>query len=229
MCGIFAYYHFNVRKDLRFITEVLFNGLRRLEYRGYDSAGVCIDSADAYDVVNNGDGIDQNEGPGPSPLVFKSEGNIDALQKMTMANLEQTKVDLSQQFLNHAAIAHTRWATHGSPSATNSHPHVSDPDCEFVVVHNGIITNYKILRDFLLSHGETFVSETDTEVIPKLFKYVFSNLETKIPFPKLVMEVMKQLEGAYAILVKSIRFPGKLLGNIVAHPVTLESWMADCS
>ncbi len=61
-------------------------------------------------------------------------------------------------------IAHTRWATHGPPSAVNSHPHVSDPSATFTVVHNGIITNYKMLKDFLVNHGEVFVSETDTEV-----------------------------------------------------------------
>lgn len=166
MCGIFGYYNFNVPRDLRFITQVLFNGLKRLEYRGYDSAGICIDATDAFNAANNSG--DEDAAPRGDcttiPLVFKSEGNIDALEKMTMASLAKTNVDLDVKFQAHAGIAHTRWATHGPPSAVNSHPHVSDPKCEFVVVHNGIITNYQALKDFLTSHGETFVSETDTEV-----------------------------------------------------------------
>ncbi|MEW5310842.1 MAG: hypothetical protein WDW38_002603 [Sanguina aurantia] len=155
MCGIFGYYTFNVKKDLREVLAALFKGLHRLEYRGYDSAGLCIDTQDTC----------------PSPI--------------------------------------------------NSHPHTSDDTNEFVVVHNGIITNFKVLKDFLIKNGHVFTSDTDTEVIPKLCKYVYSRLSVKIPFPKLVMEVMKELEGAYAVLVKSRHYPGELVACKRGSPLII--------
>lgn len=86
----------------------------------------------------------------PSPLVIKSPGKIDALVKLANTYMEDQGLDLDQVLPSHAGLAHTRWATHGPPSAKNSHPHVSGPENEFVVVHNGIITNHKALKDFLV-------------------------------------------------------------------------------
>lgn len=214
MCGIFGYYTYNVPKELKVILELLFNGLKRLEYRGYDSAGVCLDASDNIRLSDSQgpDAISENGVyPALPPLIFKAEGKIEQVEKLTYQSLKDAGVGLDLEFTNQVAIAHTRWATHGPPSPINSHPHKSDDDCEFVVVHNGIITNYQTLKDFLIKNGEKFISETDTEVIPKLCRFLYRRLPEKIPFPKLVMEVLKKLEGAYAILVKSTHYPGELV------------------
>ncbi len=84
------------------------------------------------------------------PLICKEVGKVEQLEKHTYDTVARDNIELKREFKNQVAISHTRWATHGVPSAVNSHPHVSDPECEFVVVHNGIITNYNILKDFLV-------------------------------------------------------------------------------
>eukprot|EP00879_Flechtneria_rotunda_P013604 GHRR01014210.1.p1 GENE.GHRR01014210.1~~GHRR01014210.1.p1 ORF type:complete len:690 (+),score=211.83 GHRR01014210.1:228-2297(+) len=249
MCGIFGYYNYRVPRELREILHILFTGLKRLEYRGYDSAGLCVDAIDANPPTSrrsslSGDGLanansngssafeeqalQQPNGnsngtvdEGSSPIIVKAPGKIENLEKLTKDYMQQHAMDLDKVYKHHVAISHTRWATHGQPSATNSHPHVSDPSADFVVVHNGIITNYKALKDILIKNGETFVSETDTEVIPKLLKFAYDGMTAEqeaaaigtpnVPFPKLVMEVMKKLEGAYALLIKSRHYPGEML------------------
>lgn len=168
MCGIFGYYNFKVKRSRKAILELLFTGLRRLEYRGYDSAGISID-ADPFPPTaaldnglsnghcngyTNGDSHSLEKTPSlpldASPLVLKAQGKIDTLVTLAHEELCQRQVSLDTVLNHHAAIAHTRWATHGPPSVVNSHPHVSDDTHEFVVVHNGIITNFKVLKDFLV-------------------------------------------------------------------------------
>uniref|UniRef100_A0A2K5RA31 glutamine--fructose-6-phosphate transaminase (isomerizing) n=1 Tax=Cebus imitator TaxID=2715852 RepID=A0A2K5RA31_CEBIM len=131
-------------------------------------------------------------------------------------------MDLKVEFETHFGIAHTRWATHGVPSAVNSHPQRSDKGNEFVVIHNGIITNYKDLRKFLESKGYEFESETDTETIAKLIKYVFDNRETEdITFSTLVERVIQQLEGAFALVFKSIHYPGEAVATRRGSPLLI--------
>ncbi|XP_042427932.1 glutamine--fructose-6-phosphate aminotransferase [isomerizing] 2-like [Zingiber officinale] len=222
MCGIFAYLNYNVARERRYILEVLFNGLRRLEYRGYDSAGIAID-ADLRPPVTNEKKSDYGSGEeemlppydSPPPLVFRQEGKIESLVRSVYFEVDAMDLNLEQSFPVHAGIAHTRWATHGVPSPRNSHPQSSDAWNEFLVVHNGIITNYEVLKETLVRHGFTFESETDTEVIPKLAKFVFDKAreegEQTVTFSQVVTEVMRQLEGAFALIFKSAHYPNELI------------------
>ncbi|CAJ2633405.1 glutamine--fructose-6-phosphate aminotransferase [isomerizing] 1-like [Trifolium pratense] len=209
MCGIFAYLNYNVDRERRYILQVLFNGLRRLEYRGYDSAGIAIDASDFTSSP---------------PLVFRQEGNIESLVKSVYQDVSEIELNLEVSFRTHAGIAHTRWATHGEPAPRNSHPQTSGPANEFMVVHNGVITNYEVLKATLLLHGFTFTSETDTEVIPKLAKFVYDNAnegDQVVTFSQVVLEVMRHLEGAYALIFKSLHYPNELIACKRGSPLLL--------
>lgn len=227
MCGIVGYYTFNVRRDLKHVLDTLFNGLKRLEYRGYDSAGVAFDVVDAFPLSQHQDGnnevIAEENGLHDSlvPMIVKQVGKVEAVERLAFEQAARDQLDLKREFRSQVGVAHTRWATHGPPSAVNSHPIASDEEAQFVVVHNGIITNYNLIKDFLIKHGEKFETETDTEVIPKLCKFVYHRLSEKVPFPKLVMEVLKKLEGAYAVLVKSTHYPGELVACKRGSPLIL--------
>lgn len=160
MCGIIGY--IGTKKA----RPILINGLLRLEYRGYDSAGIA--------TIEN-DGI----------KIMKEKGRIANLEAMNgINNLEGT-----------IGIGHTRWATHGKPSATNSHPHY-DNDNIFAVVHNGIIENYHDLRKFLEENGYTFFSDTDTEVIPNLINFYYKK---EPDFLKAVKVACDNLKGSFAL------------------------------
>lgn len=215
MCGIFAYLNYDVNRERRYILEVLFNGLRRLEYRGYDSAGISIDSPISAHV----------SGQPNCPLVFRQEGNIESLVKSVYEEISSTDLNLEEAFSVHAGIAHTRWATHGEPSPRNSHPQSSGSGNDFLVVHNGVITNYEVLKQTLVRHGFTFESETDTEVIPKLAKFVFDKAneegDQSVTFSQVVLEVMRHLEGAYALIFKSRHYPNELIACKRGSPLLL--------
>ncbi|KAM4678528.1 glutamine--fructose-6-phosphate aminotransferase [isomerizing] 1 isoform 2-T2 [Discoglossus pictus] len=209
MCGIFAYLNYHVPRTRREILERLIKGLQRLEYRGYDSAGVGIDGGNEKNWENNSGNIH----------LIKKKGKVKALDEEIN---KQEDLDLDIEFEVHLGIAHTRWATHGEPSPTNSHPQRSDKNNEFIVIHNGIITNYKDLKKFLESKGYEFESETDTETIAKLVKYMFDNRESDaISFTTLVERVIQQLEGAFALVFKSVHFPGQAVGTRRGSPLLM--------
>ena len=170
MCGIVGYF------GNKQATDFLVEGLSKLEYRGYDSAGVAVISDGKIEVKK---------------------------QKGRLSNLEES---LKETPINGTiGIGHTRWATHGAPSDTNSHPHLSSKG-DIAVVHNGIIENYIELREFLKDKGCNFISETDTEVIPNLIQYYYEG-----DLFKAVVRATKDLQGSFAIGVISNDEPDKLI------------------
>ncbi|KAI9850448.1 MAG: glutamine--fructose-6-phosphate transaminase (isomerizing) [Thelocarpon superellum] len=199
MCGIFGYINYLVEKDRKYILDTLVNGLARLEYRGYDSAGLAVDGDKKNEV-----------------FAFKEVGKVAKLKQL----IDESQPDLTKTFDSHAGIAHTRWATHGKPSRLNCHPHRSDPNWEFSVVHNGIITNYKELKALLESKGFKFETETDTECIAKLAKYIYDE-HPSIEFTVLAKAVIKELQGAFGLLLKSVRYPHEVIAARKGSPLVV--------
>lgn len=158
------------------------------------------------DKLNNNDCI----------RILRRQGKVAMLEEEIWSS--QAKFDLSEQFETHIGIAHTRWATHGAPSAVNSHPQRSDEDNEFVVVHNGIITNYKDIKQFLEKKGFQFESETDTEAIAKLVKHLHDTLPN-LSFREIVEQAIQQLEGAFALVFKSSKFPNQVVATRRGSPL----------
>ena len=172
---------------------ILIDGLTALEYRGYDSAGIAS--------MEN-DGI----------KVLKDKGRVSNLNKLDgIDNLNGTM-----------GIAHTRWATHGMPSKVNSHPHMDNSET-FAVVHNGIIENYNDLRKFLGDNGYTFLSQTDTEVIPNLIHYYFEKEsgEGVDKFLTAVIKATADLKGSFAIEVLSNLYPDTMIVTRKDSPLVI--------
>ena len=172
MCGIIGYIGTKKAKP------ILINGLLRLEYRGYDSAGIAT-------IENNG------------IKIMKEKGRIANLEAMDGINTLEGTI----------GIGHTRWATHGKPSATNSHPHY-DNDNIFAVVHNGIIENYHELRKFLEENDYTFFSDTDTEVIPNLINFYYKKEKD---FLKAVKVACDDLKGSFALEILCKFYPDNMI------------------
>lgn len=171
--------------------EILCNGLAREEYRGYDSAGLGVDGDKPREV-----------------LYFKEVGKVAGLRK----KIASSSVDGTKSFVSQVSIAHTRWATHGPPSETNCHPVRSDHGSDFLVVHNGIVTNSGELRLVLQKRGYKFETETDTEAVAILTKYIWDTQPDKrITFTDLIKMVLKELEGSFAFVFKSIHFPNEVV------------------
>lgn len=166
-------------KSRREVLEFLVTGLKRLEYRGYDSAGVAVDSDDGKGIV-----------------LVKQTGKVKVLEDAIAERMLQHDMDC--ELTTHCGIAHTRWATHGSPSELNSHPQRSDEENSFVVVHNGIITNYKDVKTFLEKRGYRFESETDTEIIAKLIHHLYVQ-HPNYSFRELVEQVIQQMVSPFEL------------------------------
>lgn len=163
-------------------TPILLNGLSALEYRGYDSAGIAV--------------LEKN-----NICILKDKGRVKNLYN----------IDGINELSGNIGIAHTRWATHGKPSKENAHPH-SDNSNTFAVVHNGIIENFAVLKEFLINKGYTFYSETDTEIIPNLIHYYYyNNIEDDDKFLRAVKSACDDLKGSYSIEVLSKLHPDKLI------------------
>ncbi len=169
MCGIVGYV------GSKEVSPILIEGLKRLEYRGYDSAGIAVRTGNQIGVV-------------------KKQGKLQKLEALLSETLPQGQM----------GIGHTRWATHGSPSDVNSHPHT---DCtgEFVVVHNGIVENFQQLKEELEEKGHVFVSETDSEVIAHLLEDNYRG-----DMKETILKVINKLEGSYALVILTKKEPDKL-------------------
>jgi glucosamine--fructose-6-phosphate aminotransferase (isomerizing) len=180
MCGIVGYV--GPKQAAPFLLE----GMRKLEYRGYDSAGIA---------VYNGKEI----------TVDKCVGRLSSLEKKIEGQLPQ----------GHLGIGHTRWATHGRPSDTNSHPHT---DChgDFVVVHNGIIENYLHIKERLLAKGHVFLSETDTEVVAHLVEEYYQG-----DFVAAVTKVLAEIQGSYSLVFMSRFDPDKIVCTKQDNPLVI--------
>lgn len=170
--------------------DFVLDGLQALEYRGYDSAGLAT------------------LGSKGNPGLIKQVGRVEGLRKHVEESiLENSKI----------AIGHTRWATHGSPTINNAHPHANTAQTIFVV-HNGIIENYQQLRTDLIKKGHIFESETDTEVIPQLIDFY---LKTEDSFLEAFEKAIKDLEGAYAIVALYAKEPDTLYVARLSSPIVI--------
>ena len=174
MCGIVGYV------GPRQAAPVLLDGLSKLEYRGYDSAGLAVRDADKV------------------PSVVKAKGRLRVLSE---------KTDAGKAVPGNCGIGHTRWATHGEPSENNAHPHITD-DMNVVAVHYGIIENYKELRDKMIRKGYKFYSETDTEVAVKVVDYYYHKY--KMGPIDAIAKTMVRVRGSYALAVMFKEYPGEI-------------------
>jgi glucosamine--fructose-6-phosphate aminotransferase (isomerizing) len=181
MCGIIGYVGENNAQG------ILLNGLKRLEYRGYDSSGMCIIHSAKE-----------------APSIRKSAGKISVLEKLLK----------HKPLVGSIGIAHTRWATHGEPNQPNAHPHA---DCknDVVLVHNGIIENYEILKDQLIKEGHVFNSHTDTEVIVHLIEKFYKDISLE----EAVRKSVRLLVGSFAIAVVAKKEPTKIVGARFGSPL----------
>ena len=182
MCGIVAY------TGPKKAYPILIKGLKRLEYRGYDSAGVALLNGDIH--------------------TYKRKGKVSELEGFAEGK------DLSGS----TGIGHTRWATHGKPDNINAHPHRSG-DGDLVLVHNGIIENYSVLKEALKKQGHTFESETDTEVLVHLIEEI--KKQEKLPLEEVVRIALTKVIGAYAIVVIDKNEPNKIVAARKQSPLVI--------
>ena len=188
MCGIIGYI------GRRQASPILLDGLRRLEYRGYDSSGMAL---------HNGGRLE----------VLRRAGRIENLRKLVAET----------QPLGDVGISHTRWATHGAPTDENAHPH-RDQSGKLALVHNGVIENYITLRERLAGEGHTFTSETDTEVLAHLIGSFYDSSAEKDPVQRLVSAVqvaLSKVKGTYGIAVMHVDAPDVIVGARLGSPLVI--------
>ena len=170
----------------------LIDGLRRLEYRGYDSAGVAFHEGTEFSMA-------------------RETGRVKNLAKSVQRKSSSSSL----------GIAHTRWATHGAVTVSNTHPHISQ-DGKFVMVHNGVIENFNTLKNFLIGKGIQFASETDSEVLCNLIAYHYSELpEESNRFIDAVRLALPQCRGAYGIAVLCLDYPDMMIGARRGSPLVV--------
>lgn len=189
MCGIVGYI------GKRQASPILLDGLSRLEYRGYDSAGIALLNAS------------------PDVTIIKRVGRI--------ANLREAVGELCPT--GNAGISHTRWATHGAPTDENAHPH-RDQSGKLVLVHNGVIENYQTLRDQLIAQGDTFESQTDTEVLVHLIGRYFDTLDEADGPARLrqaLRSALAKVKGTYGIALMHADVPGVIIGARLGSPLVV--------
>ena len=189
MCGIIGYI------GKREVAPILIDGLKRMEYRGYDSAGVAM--------INSKKELD----------IRKRKGRVSVVASEVEAD----------HFSAHVGIGHTRWATHGGVTDTNAHPHVSSCG-RFIMVHNGIIENYENMRSFLKSKGYSFKSETDSEALVNLIAYHFDERTkdyNEDRFLEAVRKALLHVEGTYGIAVISPLFPNEIIAARKGSPLII--------
>ncbi|MBX2953635.1 MAG: glutamine--fructose-6-phosphate transaminase (isomerizing) [Leadbetterella sp.] len=184
MCGIVAYL------GRRESAPVVIKGLKRLEYRGYDSSGVAV--------------IDPEQGM----KIFKKKGKVTDLENVLK----------NESFYSNIAIGHTRWATHGEPNDVNAHPHLSNSG-RLSLVHNGIIENYNSLKQVLINKGYTFSSQTDTEVLVNFIEEI--QRSGNYPLEEAVRLALKEVIGAYAIVIMDRENPNRLIGARKGSPLVI--------
>ena len=189
MCGIVGFI------GNRNTVPILLNGLRRLEYRGYDSSGLA--------VINRGK-------DGNKIILHKKKGKIKDMASTMPANIKNSNSTIG--------ISHTRWATHGKPSTINAHPH-TDCSGKIAVVHNGIIENYNSLRERLTKRGHTFVSETDTEILPHVIEEYMKTEERDLV--SAVKKSLKTINGTYGIIVLHSDYPDMLIAARNSSPLVI--------
>jgi len=184
MCGIVAYV------GNRQAYPIIIKGLKRLEYRGYDSAGICI-------------------GDNNNLSILKQKGKVSDLENV---------VNSQNQFKGSIGIGHTRWATHGEPNTLNAHPHISG-DGELVIIHNGIIENYDILKTALVNKGHVFKSQTDTEILIHLIEEIKMN--ENVSLFEAVRLSLNEVIGAYAIVVMQKGIDNQLIVARKGSPLVI--------
>lgn len=194
MCGIIGYI------GNLYAAPILIKGLQQLEYRGYDSAGIALNGYGAEEIK-----------------IFKSKGKVDNLnQKLRIKNEKSLTNNTTLRLTT--GIGHTRWATHGEPSETNAHPHLSMSG-DIAMVHNGIIENYQLLKEQLTGYGYEFKSQTDTEVLVQLIDYFYQKNGKQLV--KAVNQALNKVIGAYAIVVMEKSNPQHLVAARKASPLVI--------
>ncbi len=188
MCGLIAYLGHKTAQP------ILIEGLKRLEYRGYDSAGIALLAGDTF-------------------IINKTAGRINALEEILPTRIPQAGL----------GIGHTRWATHGPPNTQNAHPHI-DYSGKITIVHNGIIENYTTLKKWLIEKGCAFTSDTDTEVIANLIGYFYEKgdgCDGQNRFEWAVQQALNELHGTYGLAIICSDCPDMLIGAKKGSPLIL--------